>query len=162
MARKGATVNLFDGGSVAVHPDMAKYANQQPRGWPPGSTWEQVPGVADGKNIYVAVDSDNHGSGSIMLHEFGHAVDAANGYLVDKPAWKTAYDAVVAVHKDDLSPYFLQEGHAGLSEMWAEVFVHWGSNGQSSTKSMQKVLATPEGKALLAVMTQLIDEEISK
>ena len=90
----------------------------RPRGWSEGKTWDDVPGAYDSTKKHVVIGTrGNHGSESLALHEFGHAV----GHLM---GWDTN-DEWSQIHKEvfnDLSPYFQQEGEAGPQEMLAETF----------------------------------------
>ncbi len=90
----------------------------RPRGWPEGTTWDDVCGAYDPvkKHVVIGTKGDT-GSASMPLHEFGHAVG-------DLMGWNTN-DEWSQIHKevfDDLSPYFQQEGEAGPQEMLAETF----------------------------------------
>lgn len=110
---------------------MPQLKGQKPRGWPPGSSWDDVDGAYDttGKRIIVAerqgsaVRSSNTVEG-LTRHETGHAVDDLQDFS-DARAFITAYDTEVpnvpAPDKQALD-YFLQSGNAGRQEMFAENF----------------------------------------
>ena len=98
LSAKGATLVAARGNVPDVIPDLK---GVQPNGWPPGMTWDNVPGVyhssskqivactheKDGKRkvletgVEITVDGQkvSHGSFSVVLHEAGHGLDF-NGF----------------------------------------------------------------------------------
>ena len=58
--------------------------------------WEDVPGVGSGPNQSFGYAADGsadihgtgHGSNSLVLHEYGHNVDQADGFVSSTAAWK--------------------------------------------------------------------------
>lgn len=125
-----------------------------PRGWPPGTTWDDDDGLFNPsrKEITVAethhnrdtgaFDRNNRVEGSIK-HESGHAVDLALGSMSHSDDFKQAYDADVArmsqADKERFS-YLLQGGHAGHEETFAEVFggMHGSSANNSETEAIMR------------------------
>jgi type VI secretion system secreted protein VgrG len=118
-------------GSVTDHRTELKGVT--PRGWPPGATWDQVPGLHSGpaKEVVIATvghgtpagahvptQGEGHGSQSIVIHETFHAVDLQTGGkpMNADPAFGAARDADAAA----LDPYQQQPGSAGLEETYAE------------------------------------------
>lgn len=110
---------------------MPQLKGQKPRGWPPGSSWDDVDGAYDttGKRIIVAerqgaAKSSSNNVEGLTRHETGHAVDDLKDFS-DTLAFTTAYDAEVpnvpAPDKQALD-YFLQKDEAGRQEMFAENF----------------------------------------
>lgn len=102
-----------------------------PRGWPPGKTWDDVPGGFDITRNQVIVATRewagkreiaiNHGSWNVVAHESGHALDRARGWESrNNPAFQKAYQADVSRGK--LSSYLTQPGTAGAEESYAESF----------------------------------------
>lgn len=96
----------------------------QPRGWPPGMTWDSVPGLYDPATNQVIVATrkgvvpptgDGHGSANLVIHEVGHAIDAAGGGS-DAPEFVAAYNK----DKATLPAYEQQAGKAGREEAYAE------------------------------------------
>ncbi len=101
----------------------------RPRGWPPGSTWDSVPGLYDpGTNQvivatrkatdgsrFVPPTGDQHGSANLVLHETMHAHDALTGNS-NSDAFRQARSA----DSSELSAYESQEGSAGRQESYAE------------------------------------------
>ena len=114
----------------------------QPRGWPAGSTWDNVEGVYSPgiKRAVTAQFYDDRGGGGTMRsnragdvfrHEAGHAYDHSLNYESERPGFRRAYNADVKeleassgwlFKKQNLS-YFLQPGDAGPSEAFAELFM---------------------------------------
>jgi len=121
LAEKGAQVVVVRDSITEYFPDLK---GVQPRGWPPGSTWDSVTGCAAGKEAVIAVvghgtgtpQLNNHGSGNVVLHEVGHVLDTVTGAYSD--------DFIRARNADmgSLSEYEKQSGDAGLQETFAESF----------------------------------------
>ena len=113
-------------------------ANQQPRGWPPGKTWDDADGVYLGgqKSIVVAERTRNGPSmrtEGVLKHEVGHAVDAAldnvSGSKEFRDALQKDVDKLSADQRKYYS-YFLQPFNAGPQEAFADVY--GAVNGASS------------------------------
>ncbi len=110
---------------------MPELAGQKPRGWPPGSSWDDVDGAYDigGKRIIVAQRQSSptpttNDIAGLTRHETGHAVDHLHNFS-SRADFQTAYDREVAVVPTaDTQPldYFLQKGDAGREETFAETF----------------------------------------
>jgi Flp pilus assembly pilin Flp len=125
MRAKGITV-------VAAKNSVTDYMTHlrgvRPRGWPPGSGWDTVPGtVNNGKEVVIATRNgrvpptgDGHGAYSLTIHETFHAIDRAGGWS-KAPAFVTARDADAA----KLDAYLRQPGEAGLEEAFAESAAHY-------------------------------------
>jgi hypothetical protein len=90
-----------------------------PRGWTK-SSWAGVPGGFDGNTNIVYAGKGDHGSTSLVLHEYGHAFGKA--FELDSSP------VVIAAHKRlyDKLPSYLQQGgpggFAGRQEFLAESF----------------------------------------
>jgi Flp pilus assembly pilin Flp len=104
----------------------------RPRGWPPGATWDSVPGSYDPatKQVVIATrggvvppTGNGHGSVSLAAHETAHAIDAATGGHND-PAFLAARNQDLA----GLSAYEKQPGAAGLEESYAESMARYYGN----------------------------------
>jgi uncharacterized Zn-binding protein involved in type VI secretion len=103
-----------------------------PRGWPPGATWDSVPGVylPDHNQVVIAVvghgtaagahvpkTGEGHGSRNVVLHESAHSIDRnSNPQRSASPEYNRAMTADAAT----LSPYESQPGVAGQEESYAE------------------------------------------
>jgi hypothetical protein len=134
IALKGGTVTTSNM-LVDVRPDLA---NQHPRGWPEGATWENVDGVClDFKNAIVAetrlslgshpvsVRSSASRTKYVTLHELGHAWDGQVARLSRDADFLKAYQADILAQTADLHDelfYFRQAGDAGPEESVAEGF----------------------------------------
>jgi len=114
-----------------------------PRGWPPGKTWDKVPGLysPEKKEVIVAVvghgsaagphyprTGEGHGSASLLVHEMYHALDAST-----QPAHSAAADFTAARTADQakLSAYERQAGEAGQQETYAESAARFFAGGHS-------------------------------
>ena len=108
--------------------DNSRFKGIRPRGWPPGETWDIVPG-AYGHETVVAGATGRHGSDSLILHEFGHSV----GDLLDAENSVEFYE----LHARGISSnqiykkYYKQEGIAGRQEWFAETFAQYLTSASS-------------------------------
>lgn len=121
----------------SVTDELASLRGVTPRGWPPGSTWDQVPGLYDPgtKRVVVATKSgpsgarvvpetgNAHGSAELLLHELGHALDANKtlGFTSANADFRRAWDADRPALERAHETYLLQPGDAGPQEALAEV-----------------------------------------
>lgn len=102
----------------------------QPRGWPPGSTWDSVPGIfypstnevviaivghAEG-NPHLPATGEGQGSADMVIHETTHGVDGPQFNLSSSQEFIAARNADLAV----LPPYESQPIPAGEQETFAE------------------------------------------
>lgn len=122
MANTGMETFIGTGPSTSLDSNQ-HLANQQPRGWPPGSTMDRTGGFYSPFKNQTTVSVNGNGmstSSSVALHEYGHAVGQQLHYD-DHAQVKLAHDAMF--HK--LSPYLTQGGKgapAGRQEFFAEAF----------------------------------------
>ncbi len=123
---------------------MPELKGEKPRGWPPGSSWDDVDGAYDvgGKRIIVAerqTSPKSPGSNNIeglTRHETGHAVDHLKSFS-DSKEFKDAYDREAAnIPKPDSETlkYFLQKGEAGREEAFAEMFAINNGGATNTTR----------------------------
>jgi hypothetical protein len=131
-------------------PDLKK---QRPGGYPPGATWDNVGGVYYPPDRAVVVaQKERHGRGKttehdsdrvegMLRHEFGHGLDAALGYPSKSAVFREAY----AKDVEKLDPaaraslaYYLQGGHRGPEEVWAEAFAQQHGGGGSMFANVLK------------------------
>jgi hypothetical protein len=105
-----------------------------PRGWPPGATWDTVPGVynPDTNEVTIAVvgqgtpegahvprTGEGHGSANMVIHESTHSIDhQASGN--DRSASDPNFTAARNADSAGLQPYENQPGAAGQQESYAE------------------------------------------
>lgn len=118
-------------GSITDHATALQ--GVKPRGWPPGSTWDIVPGgyrPAQNEVViatrghgtptgaHVPATGQGHGSYNLVIHEAMHAVDAhgKGGKLSGGAAFTTARAADLGA----LSVYQRQPAPAGPEETYAE------------------------------------------
>ncbi|WP_442678496.1 type VI secretion system tip protein TssI/VgrG [Sphingomonas sp. ASY06-1R] len=126
----------------------------KPRGWPPGSSWDSVPGAfmpdrnavviatrGDATNRSVPLTGNGHGSENLVVHEVTHAVDKYAGAARNSQS----PDFVAARLKDvaALPSYETQPGVAGLSETYAEsaARAYGGSHGSIVTPALDSYWA---------------------
>lgn len=141
---------------------MPELKGQKPRGWPPGSSWDDVDGAYDttGKRIIVAQRQNStkpytNDVAGLTRHETGHAVDRLNN-LSAQAVYTTAYNrevgTVPAPDKQALD-YFLQTGDAGREETFAETFAI--INGGATTKYREFLLKKDFPDTIKVVTDQL-------
>jgi hypothetical protein len=132
-------------GSITDHETSLK--GVQPRGWPPGSTWDSVPGMyMPNKNevvvatvghgtsagAHVPQTGEGHGSANVVLHEAGHSVDRFAP--ADKNSSSAAFNSARTKDFSALSSYQQQAGAAGQEETYAESIAHsYGGDANYST-----------------------------
>ena len=108
---------------VPEQDDNGHLRGKTPRGWEGGQTWDTVAGVYNDAARKVSAGRGLHGSVSLVLHEYGHAVGDRLG-LDHLPE-------LADLHKElypRLSAYERQGGpgaFAGRQEMLAEGFAHY-------------------------------------
>ena len=118
-AAKGVTVHLGDSPMTELNGN-ADMKGITPRGWPPDVTWDTVPGSFNTFHNAVSAGKGRHGSVSLALHEYGHAV--GHNFGIDS---SSEWAAIHASSHDSLDPYLQQGGpggFAGRQEFWAESF----------------------------------------
>lgn len=149
---------LIAGGSVhsvaslTDHPDFAPLKNEQPRGWPNGTTWSKLRGGCMDKTAVVAIGGSLGGGiaaregshaqlANVALHEMGHSADkSSDGAPFSHSPWFAKFHKEATTVRDGKSDaltewsrlkegnpfsngaYFRLKGHAGREEFFAEVF----------------------------------------
>jgi Flp pilus assembly pilin Flp len=139
MQAKGISV-VAAKGSVTDY--MTHLKGVRPRGWPPGSGWDTVPGTVNhGNEVVIATHDgkvpatgDGHGAYSLTIHETFHAIDFAGGWSKD-PEFAKARDADAA----NLDAYLKQPGEAGLQEAFAESAAHYFAGDEAWGKARPNV-----------------------
>lgn len=118
MVEAGLAHVYISNKSVPNMDDMGWLHGVAPRGWPPGITWDVIPGTYDPERHFLLLGGGEHGSRSLALHETGHAINFLLGYK-DTPA-------LIEHHKRlyrKLNDYERQGGpggDAGRDEFFAE------------------------------------------
>ncbi|MBI4953247.1 MAG: type VI secretion system tip protein VgrG [Myxococcales bacterium] len=130
LAKKGVRVKACRG---SITDAMTNLKGVQPRGWPPGATFDQVPGIYDPATnsvvvattghgtpagAHVPATGEGHGSANLVLHEAMHAVDLAGPTKISTT--NAAFQAARTADVGALGAYFTQPGEAGLQETLAE------------------------------------------
>lgn len=128
---KGGSVWVGDGPITKLHPALAQLSGRQPRGWPAGTSYDDVAGVYFPDGSAVVLGANPRGSryravNNFALHEFGHAVDS----LRKKVALLSKEDRFTALHNafktaagkiGKLNQYYVQgDTPAGASEFFAD------------------------------------------
>jgi hypothetical protein len=114
-------IDIVDGPVTDV---MTELRGVTPRGWPDGTTWDNVPGLHDPSTNRVILGGQGaHGSGSLAVHETGHALDHAMGDASDSVEFRQLYDKMGTTN-----PYLAQPGVAGRQETFAEGLASWAKN----------------------------------
>jgi len=140
LERQGIDVIATQDSITSYRTDLAGVT---PRGWPPGSTWDQVPGaytpdrrevvvgtIADANgNRIVPPTNSSHGSHSLVLHEAAHGLDHAHNYPSTGDVFSTAH----SLDSSNLTSYQNQAGNAGLSEAFAEQYAEKYGGGTPTT-----------------------------
>ncbi|HEX8446838.1 MAG TPA: type VI secretion system tip protein TssI/VgrG [Sphingomonas sp.] len=138
---------------IAARGSVTDYATElkgvQPRGWPPGKTWDSVPGAympghnavviattGSGANTHVPTTGNGHGSVSLVVHEATHAIDNNIGAKLNSS--NATFLSARAKDLGVLSAYESQPGIAGPSETYAESAARFygGSNVNSKTPAL--------------------------
>ena len=151
---------LDNGNSVEIYNLLGEWdpslLGVRPRGWPPGTSWDDVRGLASRQKAVIATRGVQGGSSftNVTLHEFGHTIENALGDAAEEAwwvdIWKAAMERDVTTTKFgitrktnalerwarandgyDSSGYFQQDPPAGADELWAEVMARaWESPGK--------------------------------
>lgn len=106
-----------------------------PRGWPPGSTWDMVPGAGGDPVIISTMTAPDggrmipptghgHGSTSLLRHEFAHALGrtGALGVTDRSSDFVAAYESDRSSMTSSHKSYLLQPPPAGTEEAFADMF----------------------------------------
>jgi hypothetical protein len=136
LLRRAGTRVVACRGAVTDHrPDLAA---TRPRGWPPASSWGDVPGLYDGAQNEVIVATrghasrragrvpaagEGHASARLAVHVACHAIDARCGSPSSSLEFRTARAADLGA----LPEYCRQPGSAGFDESWAESAALWAA-----------------------------------
>lgn len=147
-----------------------------PRGWPPGSSWDNAEGTVmfDKKAVVIVenrLGTDGKFSPSgrvpgVFRHEFGHAVNSVWGSrgsnFSDSAEFMVAFERdVTGIQKSDLPAlaYLLQKGAAGRDETFADVFAMLNGGPSNASEAALVKRAFPEVAKLIQ---KQIDERNKK
>lgn len=129
--RLGTRASLFTGVLTDV-PGYRSLKGRRPRGWPPGASWDQVPGAGGRTGFAAHVSKDEpgakngHGSASLSLHEYAHTVDHALGspIAIRISAERTWRDGPWRELRADgnASPYLRDHAEEWFAEAFARYF----------------------------------------
>ena len=121
----------------------------QPRGWPPGATWDKVPGsnTPDKNEVVIAVTGhgtaagphvpktgEGHGSVNLAAHEATHSIDSGSPSPSASEDFKKARDADMA----KLPDYEKQAGEGGPRETYAESAARHAEGKDADTPNLKK------------------------
>jgi uncharacterized Zn-binding protein involved in type VI secretion len=144
MIRSNTRVVACRGSVTDYRTDLRGVA---PRGWPPGSTWDTVPGAftPDRNEVvigtrghgtpagpHVPATGEGHGSSNLIVHESTHAYDHDTGGSASAD-FNTASTADAAA----LPAYERQPGSAGQQEAYAESHARHVQGGDGGTPNLQ-------------------------
>lgn len=148
LAERGGLTVVAARESVTDHATQLK--GQAPRGWPPGATWDAVPGAYLGgpnREVVVATNSsptggrevartgEGHGAYSLLIHEFAHGLDRESAlgerFTSRSQEFADAYEADRASLQRHGETYLLQSGEAGREEAFAEAYARFAAGDPS-------------------------------
>jgi uncharacterized Zn-binding protein involved in type VI secretion len=144
LKEKGTRVVVCRG-SVTEH--LTHLRGVHPRGWPPGKTWDAVPGLHSPSRNEVVIatighpgdphvpkSGEGHGSHNLVVHEVSHAYDhATNGSA------STAFNDARNSDINTLSAYETQPGAAGQEESFAESSARYFGGDASDAQTHPKL-----------------------
>jgi hypothetical protein len=119
----GGRIDIVDG-PITAHPEMAHLAGVKPTGWPPGTSWDDVPGAGPqrvGMPVILGTRGES-GSASVAVHELGHGLDTYLGDAIAPGSGFKLSDSLEEAHKSVRwsNPYYRQAGSQGRREAFAE------------------------------------------
>lgn len=144
MMQNGTRVVACRGSVTDYRSDLA---GVQPRGWPPGSTWDTVPGafMPDTNEVvigtrghgtpagaHVPATGDGHGSANLVVHESSHAYDHDTGASASDD-----FNAARTADQGSLPAYETQPGSAGQEESFAESHARHVEGSDGGTPNLQ-------------------------
>lgn len=140
---------------LELRPDLK---GKTPRGWPPGSTFEQVDGLHDPDQQQICIFEyfkpdltatryvKNVRASGVFRHEIGHLLDRLLGGLSDQNWFRIAYeyDLNQLLTQDSLfeeCDYYVQDGVGGRKETFAELFAILVGGGAERRVPVKAVFA---------------------
>lgn len=129
----GGSVIVGNGAITEIDPNLARLKGVQPRGWPKGTSYDDVAGVFNPQTATVVLGNIpgaiNTPVSNFAFHEFGHGIDS----LEKKISLVSTEDSFAALHSEfkkfasasgHLNNYYVQTATpgAGASEFFADGF----------------------------------------
>ncbi len=146
MKKNGTKVVACRGSVTDYRTDLK---GTQPRGWPPGSTWDNVPGanMRDKNEVVIAVighgtpagphvpkTGEGQGSANMVAHEATHSIDRGDPSPSSSADFTKARDADMG----KLSDYEKQAGEGGPRETYAESAARHAEGKDGDTPNLKK------------------------
>ena len=148
MQKNGTKVIACRGSVTDYRTDLK---GVQPRGWPPGATWDKVPGAntPDKNEVVIAVighgtpagphvpkTGEGHGSVNLVAHESSHSIDLHGGG--PGPSQSDDFTKARDADMNKLSDYEKQAGEAGRQETYAESAARHAEGKDQDTPHLKK------------------------
>lgn len=158
---------------------LPELAGQAPRGWPVGRTWDHADGLYHPSSKTAVLTEEyligdtpvkTSRAGGVALHEYGHGVDRAIGAelagldLYSKSGrFQNAYHKDVSGIPDTARKklgYYLQSGHAGPEEVFAEAFaqIHHPEGKGAAAKAGEVLKHFPNCAAVIKAALEAVKE----
>jgi hypothetical protein len=148
MQKNGTKVIACRGSVTDYRTDLK---GVQPRGWPPGATWDKVPGAntPDKNEVVIAVighgtpagphvpkTGEGHGCANLVVHEASHSIDLNGGG--PSPSQSDDFTKARDADMNKLSDYEKQAGEAGRQETYAESAARHAEGKDQDTPHLKK------------------------
>jgi hypothetical protein len=129
--------------------------DNKPRGHDEGKSWNDLDGAqsSESKRIVTAERTSDRANGGfsqrtdgVLKHETGHAVDRALGYDSNSAEFRAAYEKDIAAMtpaQKAAEKYQLQDGGAGRSEAYAEIYGAVNGSSANPSETAQKLATYP-------------------
>jgi len=146
MQKNGTKVIACRGSVTDYRTDLK---GVHPREWPPGATWDKVPGVNNNtrNEVVIAVighgtpagphvpkTGEGHNSVNMVAHEASHSIDRGSPSPSQSDDFKKAREADM----DKLSKYEKQDGVGGPQETYAESAARHAEGKDQNTPHLKK------------------------
>ena len=146
MQKNGTKVIACRGSVTDYRTDLK---GVHPRGWKPGKTWDNVPGVNNNtrNEVVIAVvghdtpagphvpkTGEGHGGVNLVAHEATHSIDRGSPSPSQSDDFRKAREADM----DKLSDYEKQAGEAGPQETYAESAARHAEGRDQNTPHLKK------------------------
>lgn len=124
-------IMLFNG-ALTENASVAYLKGIQPRGYPEGATWDDVPGMGGSHTVFVKIGASNNGNGhssvNLELHELAHSIDhIVYGDLYNKPNFLNIWNQEVSILFPNI-PYFNNYSEEYFAEAFAMYYVNQEQN----------------------------------